>query len=235
MTNETKQDEVSTDQLIELTAHLERVRARAIVESVQKIGTEADPATVNSHFCGWASALEEVAYRLKTEAWGMLPNGGWGPTGAANDDDRPSPEFAALLRRAVAAPQLVEREEQAQAELERSKRVVKMLGEVIQNLVVGNQAAWIEWQHGKGAEAAMGWISNGLEGPGHIPDEDEPYSKEPQAWYDANCADPMPKCFCGRPSNIGWMGRGFCCDAHYKEGKTLAQQAGPTAQGGAHG
>lgn len=47
---------------------------------------------------------------------------------------------------------------------------LKMYGEIIHNMVVGNQAAWIEWKHGKGAEAAMKWVHNGLAGPGNIPD-----------------------------------------------------------------
>ena len=95
--------DATPDQLIELTAHLERVRARVIIEAVEKIGADIDPDCLGSHWCGWASALEEVKHRIKTEAWGMLPNGGWGPTGAANEDDRLSPEFPDLLRRALAA------------------------------------------------------------------------------------------------------------------------------------
>ena len=47
-------------------------------------------------------------------------------------------------------------------------------------------------------------------------------SKEAQAWFDANQSDPMPRCFCGRPSNIGWMGQGFCSREHYQEGKAKA-------------
>ncbi len=82
-------------------------------------------------------------------------------------------------------------------------------------MTVAQQAAWIEWQHGKGAEEAMGWIQNGLFGPGLIPDEDEPYGKEAQAYFDANRSDPFPTCYCGRPSNHLWMGQGFCCQEHY--------------------
>jgi hypothetical protein len=44
-----------------------------------------------------------------------------------------------------------------------------ILTQCIHNLVVADQSAWIEWKHGKGAEAAMEWIENGLRGPGHIP------------------------------------------------------------------
>ena len=147
--------EVSTDQLIELTAHLERVRALAIVEAVQKIGTKADPATVNSHFCGWATALEEVEHRLKTEAWGMLPNGGWGPTGAANEDDRPSPEFPALLRRALDVPQPA-------ASADFPARIMALLVEVADRKGTETKAPW---EDGNGeplqddADAALAWIA----------------------------------------------------------------------------
>jgi hypothetical protein len=61
----------------------------------------------------------------------------------------------------------------------------------------------------------MGWIENTLDGPGLIPSADEPWSKEAQAYCDANISDPMPTCACGRPSHIGWMGQGFCCREHY--------------------
>ena len=61
----------------------------------------------------------------------------------------------------------------------------------------------------------MVWIQNGLFGPGLIPDEDEPYGKEAQAYFDANRSDPFPACYCGRTSNSLWMGQGFCCQEHY--------------------
>lgn len=89
------------------------------------------------------------------------------------------------------------------------------LSKMFHDQVVAQQSAWIEWQHGEGAETAMGWIENGLCGPGHIPDEDDPYGKEAQAWYDANNSDPFPACQCGRPSNMMWMGMGFCSQAHH--------------------
>ncbi|MET4160531.1 hypothetical protein ABIE61_000345 [Marinobacterium sp. MBR-111] len=107
--------------------------------------------------------------------------------------------------------------EQLQAEVERLTDTNKRFGEIIHNQVVANQAAWIQWQRGQGAEAAMVWIHNGLAGPGLIPDESEPWSDDPQAYYDANQADPLPVCPCGRPSNQLWMGYGACCHEHMKE------------------
>lgn len=99
------------------------------------------------------------------------------------------------------------------------------LAKILNDHSVVMQAAWIDWQHGRGAEKAMGWIHNTLVGPGLLPAEDAPYGKEAQAWFDANRSDPMPKCFCGRPSNIGWMGQGFCSEAHYQVGKASATAA----------
>lgn len=110
---------------------------------------------------------------------------------------------------------------------ERLLEHTKFLAGMHQDLLVVMQAAWIEWRHGKGPEAALGWIQNTLVGPGLIPDETAPYGKEAQAFFDANQADPMPQCFCGRPSNIGWMAQGFCSEAHYREGKAKADA--PTA------
>lgn len=95
------------------------------------------------------------------------------------------------------------------------QRLCDILSKIVHNMVVAEQAAWIEWQHGEGAEAAMHWIGNGLAGPGHIPNEAEPYGKDAQAWYDANKADPFPTCYCGRPSNILHMGKGYCSTEHH--------------------
>jgi hypothetical protein len=57
---------------------------------------------------------------------------------------------------------------------------------IIHNITLGNQAAWIEWKHGRGADNAMEWIENGLFGPGLIPEDDEPHATDAQAYYDAN-------------------------------------------------
>lgn len=60
---------------------------------------------------------------------------------------------------------------------------------VVHNNVVAMQAAWIEWQRGRGAEAAMQWIHNTLWGPGLLPGEGEPNADDAQAWFDANQVD----------------------------------------------
>lgn len=112
---------------------------------------------------------------------------------------------------------------------EQSKRITRLKelsirdAEVLHNTLTGEQSAWIEWQHGKGAEAAMHWIHNGLAGPGLIPDEDEPYGKHPQFWYDSHKAKPFPKCICGNPSHILWMGNGACCEEHLEQIKKIKE------------
>lgn len=63
------------------------------------------------------------------------------------------------------------------------------LCQCIHNMVVAEQAAWIEWKHGRGADAAMQWIENGLIGPGHIPDV--PDGADAQAYYNANYDERM--------------------------------------------
>lgn len=95
-----------------------------------------------------------------------------------------------------------------------SDSATKMLGDALNDQIVAMQAAFIEWQHGKGAEAAMVWIANTLSGPGLIPDENAPYGKEAQAWFDANNSHPFPVCACGRPSNQMQSGVGGCCIDH---------------------
>lgn len=127
-------------------------------------------------------------------------------------------ELAAVKASLASAEQLVADRDKTIAALERQANTI---AKIMNDLLVGNQAAWIEWQHGKGAEAAMEWVENSLAGCG-TPDEDAPWSKEAQAWYSANKADPFPTCFCGRPSNHLWMGQGFCSDVHYDQARAKA-------------
>jgi hypothetical protein len=106
------------------------------------------------------------------------------------------------------------------AEIDQLNALVKQICDINHDHIVGMQAAYIEWQHGKGAESAMSWIEGALDGPGLIPSESEPYGTEAQAYFDANKAHPFPVCDCGRPSNIAWMGRGFCCDECFQKAKS---------------
>lgn len=74
---------------------------------------------------------------------------------------------------------------------QQANRSSNHLARICHNLTLAMQAAWIEWEHGAGADAAMQWIQNTLIGPGLIPDEDEPHSTQAQAYFDANI-DPTP-------------------------------------------
>ncbi len=115
--------------------------------------------------------------------------------------------------------------EALRARVARLEESAKLISATLHDKLVGEQAAYIEWQHGKGAEAGMQWIAGGLWGPGLIPDEDEPWGKEAQAYFDANKSDPFPECFCGRPSNQLWMGKGACCSDHMEQIRQQADEA----------
>ncbi|QGZ42686.1 hypothetical protein IP92_04907 [Pseudoduganella flava] len=62
-----------------------------------------------------------------------------------------------------------------------------LVSKALHNVIAGNQAAWLEWDRGQGAEAAMEWVHNGLVGPGLIPDAAEGIGA--QAWFDAKHDD----------------------------------------------
>lgn len=59
----------------------------------------------------------------------------------------------------------------------------KMLAFSFEHCLLVMQAAWIEWKHGKGAERAMEWIENTLDGPDTIPRVEET-GTDAQAFYD---------------------------------------------------
>lgn len=104
--------------------------------------------------------------------------------------------------------------------------------EIIHDLLCGMQAAWIEWKHGGGAEEAMAWIENRLDGPGLIPEEDKPYATEAQLWFEANRSRPYPRCPCGRPSHILALTRGYCSWSCHDEHEPVARTPNQTTHGG---
>ena len=59
---------------------------------------------------------------------------------------------------------------------------------VVEHLVFAMQAAWIEWKHGGGADKAMLWIENTLDGPDSIPDTDK-VGTDAQAFFDRVIAE----------------------------------------------
>jgi len=111
-------------------------------------------------------------------------------------------------------------------------KLIRQIDRMFHDKCVVMQAAWIEWKHGKGADAAMQWIENTLAGPGLIPSPDEPWATEAQAYFDANRSDPFPQCYCGRPSHIAHMSAGYCCDEHYRIGSAKAKDSPATAREG---
>ncbi len=56
------------------------------------------------------------------------------------------------------------------------------LAYVVDRQVLAMQAAWIEWKHGEGADVAMSWIENTLEGPDLIPQPEN--GTDAQAFFD---------------------------------------------------
>lgn len=65
-------------------------------------------------------------------------------------------------------------------------RGYKRLADSFERNIVVMQAAWIEWQRGGGAEAAMAWIHNTLWGPGLLPEDGEATAQE---YFDANAPE----------------------------------------------
>lgn len=124
------------------------------------------------------------------------------------------------------AANILHQQRQLVNDLESKTSLLTHFNKMLHDKITAEQAAWIEWQHGKGAEAGMQWIHNGLMGPGLLPDENDDWGKEAQAYYDANHSEPFPTCHCGRPSSQLWMGHGACCDEHMSviRKKQYAQQ-----------
>lgn len=66
-------------------------------------------------------------------------------------------------------------------------RAALAFGFLVEHQAIAMQAAWIEWRHGRGAEAAMGWIENTLDGPDLLPEVED--GADPQAFFDAAMKD----------------------------------------------
>ncbi|MEX5322698.1 ead/Ea22-like family protein [Pseudomonas shirazica] len=67
------------------------------------------------------------------------------------------------------------------AENEALRMQVKELDLMFGRYLLGMRASVVEWQQGKGADAAMEWIWNGLNGPGELPPAEETHA---QAYFD---------------------------------------------------
>lgn len=108
------------------------------------------------------------------------------------------------------------------------------VAQMANDLIVTMQAAWIEWQHGRGAEAAMEWIQNTLVGPGQIPDEDDPYGTDAQSWHGLHRSDKAPPCsHCGKPAVEWGQDEATCGECRERKRLGILHPAdGPAAQPG---
>lgn len=61
------------------------------------------------------------------------------------------------------------------------RMLVKEMDLLFGRYLLGMRASVVEWRHGKGSDAAMQWIWNGLVGPGELPPEQE---TQAQAYFD---------------------------------------------------
>ena len=66
-------------------------------------------------------------------------------------------------------------------EIQDLRMLVKEMDLMFGRYLLGMRASVVEWQKGKGADAAMQWIWNGLRGPGELPPEEE---TQAQAYFD---------------------------------------------------
>ena len=92
------------------------------------------------------------------------------------------------------------------------------VAQMANDLLVVMQAAWIEWQNGRGAEAAMQWIANTLAGPGLIPDENAPYYNDAQSFHGLHRSDPAPPCtHCGKPATLWGKDEASCAECQERK------------------
>ncbi|CAI8970287.1 ead/Ea22-like family protein [Pseudomonas soli] len=71
------------------------------------------------------------------------------------------------------------------AENEALRMLTKEMDLMFVRYLLGMRASIVEWQQGKGADAAMEWIWNGLNGPGELPPAEE---TQAQAYFDREVA-----------------------------------------------
>ncbi|MFZ6774709.1 hypothetical protein ACO0LB_18565 [Undibacterium sp. SXout7W] len=82
--------------------------------------------------------------------------------------------------------ELAERLAIAEKQIKSLEENQQVLGDILENNSVAMQAAWIEWKNGKGAESAMEWIENTLDGPDLIPDDSDENYHDAQKYFDAH-------------------------------------------------
>lgn len=160
--------------------------ARAVIELVTPV-PESQPAapyawTRKAVICneqGYAIGMDEPEFRVGAESPGDDIDGNWSPLFFASSAPAAAPVAAGAQARIA----------ELEAELAKMRRARFIINQALRNVLVGNQSAWLEWDRGAGAEAAMEWIHNGLVGPGLIPKAEPGVGA--QAWFDANVDDRM--------------------------------------------
>ncbi|WP_423004206.1 hypothetical protein [Undibacterium sp. JH2W] len=82
--------------------------------------------------------------------------------------------------------ELTERLAIAEKQIKAFEENHRVLVDILEGNSVAMPAAWIEWKNGKGAESAMEWIENTLDGPDLIPDETDENYNDAQKYFDAH-------------------------------------------------
>lgn len=97
----------------------------------------------------------------------------WWGTGLCGIPHNPNAEYIAAANPSTVLALL--------DEIQDLRMLVKEMDLMFGRYLLGMRASVVEWQKGKGADAAMQWIWNGLRGPGELPPEEE---TQAQAYFD---------------------------------------------------
>lgn len=107
--------------------------------------------------------------------------------------------------------------------IEALREHIAVMGQILHNNVVAQQAAWLEWKNGGGAEVAMEWVENGLIGPGLLPYDERGEFKDlaAQKWFDENAdAELKGQKGCQIMQPKGWRGALLWTLYHHQGGSS---------------
>ena len=101
--------------------------------------------------------------------------------------------------------------------IERMQETITEMDQVIHNQVVVMQSALIDAIN-KTPKDGMQWIYNQLDGPGCLPDENDPWYHDANLYYSAHRSNPYGPCeICGNPSSVSGQGHVACSLDHHKQ------------------
>lgn len=124
--------------------------------------------------------LDALQVASKAAAEDVIRSHGW--KGMVEDDDLlGTDERYLVLDDPAVVSSLIAELKTSRDNYEAAVMRIKELDLLFGRYLTGMRAAVIEWQNGKGAEAGMEWIWNGLVGPGELPPKDE---TQAQAYFD---------------------------------------------------